>query len=102
MSCILRGVVMLYANRRSALKLLGGAALTASALPVLSHQAAAQDDSSAPNSLENIKRGTIHSMHPEQRSFTIIWEDLGGVHIKAADFATNYSSDLRAQRGGSS
>jgi hypothetical protein len=83
---------MLYANRRSALKLLGGAALTASALPVLSHQAAAQDDLVVPNSLENIKRGTIHSMHPEQRSFTIIWEDLGRVKIKAADLVTNYGS----------
>ena len=83
---------MLYANRRSALKLLGGAALTASALPVLSHQAAAQDDLVVPNSLENIKRGTINSMHPEQRSFTIIWEDLGRVKIKAADLVTNFAS----------
>jgi len=83
---------MLYANRRSALKLLGGAALTASALPVLSHVAVAQDDLVVPNSLENIKRGTIHSMHPEQRSFTIIWEDLGRVKIKAADLVTNYGS----------
>jgi hypothetical protein len=83
---------MLYANRRSALKLLGGAALTASALPVLSHVAFAQDDLVVPNSLENIKRGTIHSMHPEQRSFTIIWEDLGRVKIKAADLVTNYGS----------
>jgi hypothetical protein len=83
---------MLYANRRSALKLLGGAALTASALPVLSHVAVAQDDLVVPNSLENIKRGTIHSMHPEQRSFTIVWEDLGRVKIKAADLVTNYGS----------
>ena len=79
-------------NRRSSLKLLGGAALTAAALPVLSHQAAAQDDLVVPNSLENFKRGTIHSMHPEQRSFTIIWEDLGRVKIKAADLVTNFAS----------
>jgi len=83
---------MLNANRRSTLKLLGGAALTASALPVLSHQAAAQDDLVVPNNLENFKRGTIHSMHPEQRSFTIIWEDLGRVKMKAADLVTNYGS----------
>ena len=79
-------------NRRSSLKMLGGAALAASALPVLSHRAAAQDDLVVPNSLENFKRGTIHSMHPEQRSFTIIWEDLGRVKIKAADLVTNFAS----------
>jgi hypothetical protein len=83
---------MFQANRRSTLKLLGGAALTAGALPVLSHQAAAQDDLVVPNSLENFKRGTIHSMHPEQRSFTIIWESLGRVKIKAADLVTNFAS----------
>jgi hypothetical protein len=83
---------MFQANRRSTLKLLGGAALTATALPVLSHSAAAQDDLVVPNTLENIKRGTIHSMHPEQRSFTIIWESLGRVKIKAADLVTNFAS----------
>ena len=83
---------MFQANRRKTLKLLGGAALTAAALPVVSHQAAAQDDLVVPNTLENIKRGTIHSMHPEQRSFTIIWENLGRVKIKAADLVTNFAS----------
>lgn len=83
---------MLQTNRRKTLKLLGGAALTAGALPVLSHQAAAQDDLVVPNSLQNFKRGTIHSMHPEQRSFTIIWEDLGRVKMKAADLVTNFAS----------
>ncbi len=83
---------MLQTNRRKTLKLLGGAALTATALPVLSHQAIAQDDLVVPNTLENFKRGTIHSMHPEQRSFTIIWEDLGRVKIKAADLVTNWGS----------
>ena len=84
---------MFQADRRRALKLLGGAALTAAALPVLSHRAAAQqDDLVVPNSLQNFKRGTIHSMHPEVRSFTIIWEDLGRVKMKAADLVVNYPS----------
>lgn len=83
---------MFQANRRSTLKLLGGAALTATALPVLSLPAAAQDDLVVPNSLQNFKRGTIHSMHPEQRSFTIIWESLGRVKMKAADLVTNWAS----------
>ena len=84
---------MFQANRRTTLKLLGGAALTATALPVLSHQAAAQqEDLVVPNSLQNLQRGTIHSMHPEQRSFTISWEDLGRVKMKAADLVTNFAS----------
>ena len=83
---------MFRANRRTTLKLLGGAALTATTLPVLSLPATAQDDLVVPNSLENFKRGTIHSMHPEQRSFTIIWEDLGRVKMKAADLVTNFAS----------
>jgi hypothetical protein len=84
---------MFQADRRRALKLLGGAALTATALPVLSHRVAAQqDDLVVPNSLQNFKRGTIHSMHPEVRSFTIIWEDLGRVKMKAADLVVNYPS----------
>lgn len=84
---------MFRTNRRTTLKLLGGAALTATTLPVLSHQAAAQqEDLVVPNSLQNFKRGTIHSMHPEQRSFTIIWEDLGRVKMKAADLVTNFAS----------
>ncbi|MDI1287155.1 MAG: hypothetical protein PSV46_22415 [Reyranella sp.] len=84
---------MFQANRRAALKLLGGAALTATALPVVSLPAAAQNtDLVVPNSLQNFKRGTIHSMHPEVRSFTIIWEDLGRVKLKAADLVVNYPS----------
>ena len=81
---------MLHTNRRTALKLLGGAALTAGVLPVLSHQAAAQDDLVVPNSLQNFKRGTIHIIHPETRSFSIIWEDLGRVKMKAADLVVNF------------
>ena len=81
---------MLLINRRSTLKLVGAAALTASALPVLSHRAAAQDDLVVPNSLQNFKRGTIHIIHPEVRSFSIIWEDLGRVKMKAADLVVNF------------
>ena len=81
---------MLLINRRSTLKLVGAAALTASALPVLSHRAAAQDDLVVPNSLQNFKRGTIHIIHPETRSFSIIWEDLGRVKMKAADLVVNF------------
>ena len=80
---------MTQANRRGTLKLLGGAALAASALPLSA--VAQQEDLVVPNSLQNFKRGTIHSMHPEQRSFTIIWEDLGRVKMKAADLVTNFA-----------
>jgi hypothetical protein len=71
--------------------LLGGAALAVAALPVLPLPLAAQqEDLVVPNSLQNFKRGTINSMHPEVRSFTIVWEDLGRVKMKAADLVTNY------------
>ena len=84
---------MLISNRRKTLRMLGGAALTAAAMPVLPLTAAAQqEDLVVPNSLQNFKRGTIHSMHPEVRSFTIIWEDLGRVKMRAADLVTNYPS----------
>ncbi|MCF8533028.1 MAG: hypothetical protein K9G48_08500 [Reyranella sp.] len=84
---------MSLTNRRSALKLLGGAALTATTLPVLSHQAAAQaEDLFVAAVYQNFKRGTIHSMHPDRRSFTIIWEDLGRVKLKAADLVANFAS----------
>jgi len=83
----------MQSNRRTALKFLGGAALTAGVLPSLSLPAAAQgEDLVVPNRYQNFKRGTIHSMHPEVRSFTIIWEDLGRVKMKAADLVTNYGS----------
>ena len=60
-------------------------------MPVLPLPAAAQqEDLVVPNSLQNFKRGTINSMHPEVRSFTIVWEDLGRVKMKAADLVTNY------------
>ncbi|MFO1083214.1 MAG: hypothetical protein U1E21_01510 [Reyranellaceae bacterium] len=83
---------MVTINRRSALKIFGGAALAAPALPLLSGTSFAQQmDLVVPNTLENFKRGTIHSMHPEQRSFTIVWEDLGRVKMKAADLVTNFA-----------
>ena len=88
---------MLQTDRRTTLKLLGGAALAGAAMPVRMLPAAAQTPASAqmeemvvPNTYQNFKRGTIHSMHPEVRSFVIIWEDLGRVKMKAADLVTNY------------
>jgi hypothetical protein len=83
---------MLYANRRSALKFLGGAALTAGALPSLTLPAAAQQDYYVQSKYQNFKRGTINSMHPEARSFTIVWEDLGRVKMKASDLVANEST----------
>ena len=83
---------MFQPDRRTTLKLLGGAALAVTAMPVLPLPAAAQEDLVVPNSLQNFKRGTIHSMHPEVRSFVIIWEDLGRVKMKAADLVVNYPS----------
>jgi hypothetical protein len=79
---------MMQSSRRSALKLLGGAALTATAMPVL--PAMAQTDLVVSNTYQNFKRGTIHSLHPERRIFNIIWEDLGRVKLRAADLVTNY------------
>jgi hypothetical protein len=82
---------MFQINRRTTLKLLGGAAMATSALPILSLPAAA-DDLVVPNSYQNFKRGTIHSLHPERRIFNIVWEDLGRVKMRAADLVTNYPS----------
>ena len=81
---------MLYMNRRMSLKMLGGAALAATtlSLPV----AAQSDDLVVPNTYQNFKRGTIHSLHPERRIFNIVWEDLGRVKMRAADLVTNYPS----------
>ncbi len=84
---------MSQTNRRTTLKLLGGAALTATALPVLSLPAAAQqEDLYVATAYQNFKRGTIHSLAPATRGFVIIWEDLGRVKLKAADLVTNYGS----------
>jgi hypothetical protein len=91
---------MLKANRRSTLKLLGGAALGAGALPSLVLPAAAQQDLYVASSYQNFKRGTINSMHPEARSFTIVWDDLGRVKLKAADLVANEGSSGRGHSYG--
>jgi hypothetical protein len=78
------------ASRRTTLKLLGGAALAATTLPL--PVAAQGQDLVVPNTYQNFKRGTIHSLHPERRIFNIVWEDLGRVKMRAADLVTNYPS----------
>jgi hypothetical protein len=84
---------MPFAKRRSMFKLLGGATLAAMGLPLLPQMASAQsDDLVVPNTYQNFKRGTIHSLHPERRIFNIVWEDLGRVKMRAADLVTNYPS----------
>jgi hypothetical protein len=61
---------MSRASRRTTLKLLGGAGLAATLpLPL----AAQGDDLVVPNTYQNFKRGTIHSLHPERRIFNIVW-----------------------------
>jgi hypothetical protein len=60
---------------------------------VLPQMASAQgEDLVVPNTYQNFKRGTIHSLHPERRIFNIVWEDLGRVKMRAADLVTNYPS----------
>ena len=81
---------MLHMNRRMSLKLLGGAALAVTTLPL--PVAAQGEDLVVPNTYQNFKRGTIHSLHPERRIFNIVWEDLGRVKMRAADLVTNYPS----------
>ena len=81
---------MLNTNRRTTLKLLGGAALAAPGLAALSHPAVAQQDLYIGSRYQNFKRGTIHSLDPKTRGFVIIWEDLGRVKLKAADLVANY------------
>lgn len=88
------------ANRRTTLKLLGGATLMASVTPLL--PAGAQqtrvptqtstqvEEFVVPNTFQNFKRGTIHSIDTDARSFVIIWEDLGTVKMKAADLVANF------------
>lgn len=45
-----------------------------------------------PNVLQNFKRGTISFLDPEQRSLTLVWEDLGRIRLTAADVVTNFAS----------
>jgi hypothetical protein len=75
---------MYQPNRRSALKLLGGAALTAGAVPAFVTPAAAQEYYVA-SKYQNFKRGTIESMNPESRTFTVVWTDLGRFKLKVSD-----------------
>jgi hypothetical protein len=91
-SALIEGDVMSLTNRRTTLKLLGGAGLAAAALPVLPLTAAAQQDLYIASAYQNFKRGTIHSLAPATRGFVIIWQDLGRVKLKAADLVTNYGS----------
>jgi hypothetical protein len=85
-------LTMYLANRRFTLRLLAGSTLAGAALPMLAQSAGAQtEDIVVPGSLENVKRGTIHSLDPKTRGFVIVWEDLGRVKMKAADLVTNYA-----------
>jgi len=82
----------MHADRRSTLKLLGGAALTAAALPILPFTAMAMEDLVLSSDNQNFKRGTIHSLDAATRSFVIVWQDLGRVKLKAASLVTNYNA----------
>ena len=81
---------MFTSNRRALFGLLGGAAIVG-VLPAVSRQAFAQADLVVPNSYQNFKRGTVHSLHPERRIVNAVWEDLGRVKMRAADLVTNYN-----------
>jgi hypothetical protein len=91
---------MLLVNRRSSLKLLGGAALTAGALPAFIAPASAQQDLYVASKYQNFKRGTIDSINPESKTFTVIWQDLGRVKLKVSDLVVAASS-AGAQGGNS-
>jgi hypothetical protein len=64
---------------------MGGAALTAGALPVLTLSAHAEQDLYVPRAMENFKRGTIHSLDPKTRGLVVVWPDLGRVKMKASN-----------------
>ncbi len=83
---------MLKSNRRSALKLLGGAALAAGSLPLLALPAAAQQELYVAKAYQNFKRGTVNSVNPESHTFTIVWEDMGRYKLKASDLVVNEGS----------
>ncbi len=82
----------MQADRRSTLKLLGGAALTATALPTLPFTAMAMEDLFLSSVNQNFNRGTIHSLDEATRSFVIVWQDLSRVKLKAAGLVTNYNA----------
>jgi hypothetical protein len=91
---------MFNANRRSALKLLGGAALTAGVAPSLILPAHAQQPLYVPSKYQNFKRGTIESMNPESRTFTIVWQDMGRYKLKVSDLVVKAGS--AGDQGGNS
>lgn len=91
---------MFKANRRSALKLLGGAALTAGAAPSLILPAHAQTDLYVPSKYQNFKRGTIDSKNEDSKAFTIVWQDLGRVKLKSSDLMV--ASTSAGLQGGNS
>ena len=82
----------MQADRRSTLKLFGGAALTAAALPTLPFTAMAMRDPSLSSVNQNFNRGTIHSLDEATRSFVIIWQDFSRVKLNAAGLVTNYGA----------
>lgn len=82
----------MQADRRSTLKLLGGAALTASALPTLPFTATAMEDLFLSSVNQHFNRGTIHSLDEATRSFVIIWQDLSRVKLNATGLVTNYGA----------
>jgi len=82
----------MHSTRRTTFKLLGGGALAASTLPMLSMPALAQDDLVVTNNYQNFKRGTINSLHRDRRIVNVVWEDLGRVKMRAADLVDNYPS----------
>ena len=47
--------------------------------------AAAQQDPYVASTYQNFKRGTIESMNPESRTFTVVWTDLGRFKLKVSD-----------------
>jgi len=91
---------MFKANRRSALRLLGGAALTAGAVPTLIKPASAQQDLYVASKYQNFKRGTIESKNEDSKTFTIVWQDLGRVKLKSSDLMVAASS--AGDQGGNS
>jgi len=92
---------MLHTNRRTTLRLLGGAALAVPAMAALPRSAAADEDLYISSTYQNFKRGTIHSLDPATRGFVIIWEDLGRVKLKASDLVTNYGPSAAQSPGAS-
>jgi len=72
-------------NRRTMMRFLGGAALSAAILPALSFQAGAQqEDLVVATSYQNFKRGEILSLDPKTRGLVVVI-DGNRVKMKAGD-----------------